>query len=382
MENEDYRLPPLGEELEEEELGSLRPDEIWWRDHSSWLGDKGYTLRQRYNPGWIPSWLGTGRPNILFEDGLSILHLGIMDAIRVSDGRYVCLKQIIPSKSLNEMEIVSFLAQIKDKRNPCVPVYETLLPPDDTSRPILVMPLGRNPFDPVFRTVGEVMHFLRQVFEGLQFLHELDIAHADCCDQNIIMDVTDMYPEGFHPLEPELSRDFQRPARHYSRTERPPRYYFIDFGFATKFGPSQARLMPHVRGGDKTVPEHLRDPLRQGFFNPFLIDVYTVGNMIRQRFLDGDPVDRRMRPGMRRLEFLSDLASDMVNDDPNKRPSMNEVVSRFTEIERNLSWFKLRSRPISRTETSAKTTFFEDVKHFFWTVGLILRGIPALPSIR
>jgi len=100
------------------------------------------------------------------------------------------------------------------------------------------------------------------------------------------MDVADMYPEGFHPLKPELSRDFQRPARYYSRTERPPRYYFIDFGFAVKFDLSGARLMPHVRGGDKTVPEHLRDPLRKGYFNPFLIDVYTIGNMVRQRFLD------------------------------------------------------------------------------------------------
>jgi len=104
-----------------------------------------------------------------------------MDATRVSDGRYVCLKKIVPSKSLDETAIISFLTHgniAKDKRNPCVPVYETLLSPDDVNCPILVMPLGRNPFDPHFRTVGEVMHFLRQVFEGLQFLHELNIAHA------------------------------------------------------------------------------------------------------------------------------------------------------------------------------------------------------------
>jgi len=93
-------------------------------------------------------------------------------------------------------------------------------------------------------------------------------------------------------------------------------------------------------------------------------------------------MDRRIRPGMSRLEFLSDLVLDMVNDNPTERPTMNEVVSRFTEIEQNLSWFKLRSRPILRTETSTKTTFFEDVKHLFWTIGLILRGIPAIPSIR
>ena len=45
--------PPL-------EAGGLDEMEIrFWRDNYQWLHDRGYQLRPRYSPNWVPSWIGT-----------------------------------------------------------------------------------------------------------------------------------------------------------------------------------------------------------------------------------------------------------------------------------------------------------------------------------
>lgn len=50
----------------------LSPAEIWWRDHQLWLQKKGYMLRPRYRPGWVPSWEGKNDVNPAdCEDGIS-----------------------------------------------------------------------------------------------------------------------------------------------------------------------------------------------------------------------------------------------------------------------------------------------------------------------
>ena len=51
------------------EMGALLEHEEWWRDHQVWLQERGYMLRKRYRPGWIPSWSGTDEYPILYEDG-------------------------------------------------------------------------------------------------------------------------------------------------------------------------------------------------------------------------------------------------------------------------------------------------------------------------
>ncbi len=43
-----------------EDLGDvgaeLAPPELAWRDRQTYLESRGYLLRPRYRPGWIPSW--------------------------------------------------------------------------------------------------------------------------------------------------------------------------------------------------------------------------------------------------------------------------------------------------------------------------------------
>ena len=51
----------------------LEPGELYWRDHYDWLQQRGYMLRPRYKPDWIPSWTGTNKLPLLCEDGQGAL---------------------------------------------------------------------------------------------------------------------------------------------------------------------------------------------------------------------------------------------------------------------------------------------------------------------
>jgi hypothetical protein len=108
--------------------------------------------------------------------------------------------------------------------------------------------------------------------------HESDFC-SDISILNVMMDGS-MYPDGWHPCETEYMRDnVCVRARHFSRTERPPKYYFIDFGISRRYDPEdKAPLEPPIRGGDKTVPEFMEDIDISR--NPFQTDIYYVGNLI------------------------------------------------------------------------------------------------------
>ena len=45
------------------------PSEIFWSDHQPWLQERGYMLRPRLRPGWVPSWKGTRKFWWYCEDG-------------------------------------------------------------------------------------------------------------------------------------------------------------------------------------------------------------------------------------------------------------------------------------------------------------------------
>ena len=54
---------------------------------------------------------------------------------------------------------------------------------------------------------------------------------------------------------------------------------------------------------------------------------------------------------MRGVEFMWPLVNDMVQDDPGKRPTMDDVVERFEKIRRSLHWWTLRSRLVYRSDS-------------------------------
>lgn len=98
-----------------------------------------------------------------------------------------------------------------------------------------------------------------------------------------MLDPINLYPQSFHPVEIMLNKDCSGYAKHLTRTQRPPKYYFIDFGLSRRYDPSDTnpREVP-IWGGDKDVPEFQNS---NEACNPFPTDVFYIGNAIRKDFI-------------------------------------------------------------------------------------------------
>ena len=83
---------------------------------------------------------------------------------------------------------------------------------------------------------------------------------------------------------------------------------------------------------------------------------------------------------MQGLEFMVPLVESMVRDDPSKRPTINEVVKSFGDLQRSLPEGQLRSRMIYEVES----TFMQvtrDASHFMTrTIWDRLFYRPPIPS--
>lgn len=66
-----------------------------------------------------------------------------------------------------------------------------------------------------------------------------------------MLDPTALYLGGFHPLATDKTYDFKGNARHFTRTERPLKYYLIDFDMAKQYDPALGPPldMPIIGGG-------------------------------------------------------------------------------------------------------------------------------------
>ncbi|KAJ7450494.1 hypothetical protein B0H11DRAFT_2331022 [Mycena galericulata] len=350
----------------------LEPDEPFWHDHYKWLKELGYLLRPRYKPDWVPSWLNFKNQTSKYfvEDYQINTAMKVMDATRISDGAFVSLKPIDITIHPDEIPIGLWFSQepqASDPSNRCVPILEVLDVPDDPKTRIIVMPLLSHYDKPRFDTVGE---------GGLQYMHRNNVAHRDCNPLNIMMDALPLYPTPYHPVEQRKRRDYKGNVSHLTRTQRPVKYYLIDFGLSRKYPPGVcAPLEPIIFGGDKTVPEFRIRP--DGGFalecDPFPTDVYYIGNLIRTDFNEGSRFARR-RLG---FEFLRPLMTDMIQDDPALRPTMDEVVQRFEELVRGLSSRKLRSHVAKLKDP---LNFYYAVAHWSRKIGFIIKSTPPIPS--
>ena len=123
-----------------------------------------------------------------------------------------------------------------------------------------------------------------------QCLHLLSIASPNKCFRdlsalNILFDERgQMYPRGFHPLLQVAEADFSRPANPNRRREaKDIKYIFIDFGISSRFNSLEERYLVYgCMAQDPTIPE------LSGIvpYNPFAIDVYTLGNVYREELLE------------------------------------------------------------------------------------------------
>ena len=71
--------------------------------------------------------------------------------------------------------------------------------------------------------------------------------------------------------------------------------------------------------------------------------------------------------------------TDMVQNDPTKRPIMDDVVNRLSEIRSKLSTWKLRSRIARKNELWAVTAW-RSARHWYRTVGYVLGRKSAIPE--
>ena len=69
----------------------------------------------------------------------------------------------------------------------------------------------------------------------------------------------------------------------------------------------------------------------------------------------------------------------MVQEDPGKRPNMDEVVSRFSEIKKTLGTWKLRSR-ITRRDEIWLVAAWRSVSHWYKTMGYVIANKAAIPE--
>ncbi|KAJ3760686.1 kinase-like domain-containing protein [Lentinula raphanica] len=371
----DQVIGPLQRALPPFDANGLSLNDKWWIKHFEYFKEHGYMMRPRYRPGWKPSYDPEDvLEEVDAEDGQEMIHTDVMDALRVSDSLVVALKRV--KISTGEARIATLFSNDihnLDPRNHCVRLLEVLPVPNEDDKKFLVMVWMRPIMDPRFCTVGEGVQFFREMIEGLQYMHENNVAHRDCSLNNVAMEANSMYIRPYHPIEPRKRYDWSGRALHYSRTRRPPRYYFIDFGQSRIYEPSQSRPPEYaLKSGGYTPPEGL-----EGIpCDPFATDVYLLGNLIRTSFLDGDP--RLHKPRVSGFEFLRPLVIDMIADDPSKRPTMDEVSSRFSQIVDELSWWKLRSRAIKQNENPFSKPF-RAVYHIFWTCSMLVLQKPAIP---
>ncbi|KAI0790924.1 hypothetical protein C8Q75DRAFT_758494, partial [Abortiporus biennis] len=154
----------------------------------------------------------------------------IIDATRISDGRIVILKRIRASRNPYELEITRFLSSksASDPRNHCIPLYDAMEVPDmhgESAEYILVLRLLCDCDDPPMQIVGEFVDFLTQIIEGVQYMHEQNVAHRDIMVMNTMMDPNPMFPDLFHPQAPKFTKDIRHFAKYFSKTVKPPRYY-------------------------------------------------------------------------------------------------------------------------------------------------------------
>jgi hypothetical protein len=88
-----------------------------------------------------------------------------------------------------------------------------------------------------------------------------------------------------HAYDRTKKRDFSGHVKiRSSRTLTPIRYYLVDFGLSRRYNPEDGPPLALPRwGGDKSVPEFVAADTP---CNPFPVDVYCLGNAIRQYFLE------------------------------------------------------------------------------------------------
>lgn len=98
-----------------------------------------------------------------------------------------------------------------------------------------------------------------------------------------MFDSSPIYPEGHHPQAESFLPDFVTVAPRLTRTAAGGvKYYFVDYGISSYHPPDAPKLALGLAGRDEDVPE-LSDTVP---YDPFKVDVFTIGNVFKQEFYE------------------------------------------------------------------------------------------------
>ncbi|KAF9005495.1 kinase-like domain-containing protein, partial [Cyathus striatus] len=310
------------------------------------------------------------------EDNLNPLEGSLIDVVREVDGLQVMLKRVYIQDHPTEVAIATLFSTeplASDPRNHCVQVYDILQLPEDDDSVLLVMPFLLKLDEPPFVSLEEILELIRQLLGGLRFMHQQNVAHCDVKRDNMMSDTLQLFRILPHPVT--MGVNFTRtgkPKLASTRLQKSVKHYFVDFGLSQLHPTGSSRLQyPGYGGNWLSVPEFQKRKSTE-LCDPFAVDVYCMGDFMRTRFRTGEPHTAAFRG----LEFLDNLIANWGSllplfvcisdpkcivavharnfDDPKKRPTMDQVVERFSRIVEDLSTWKLMSRASTVEETQSE----------------------------
>ncbi|KAG8683192.1 hypothetical protein FRC08_014475 [Ceratobasidium sp. 394] len=299
--------------------GCLSEAERKWVHYQPYLYKKGYQLRPRYRPGWVPSWQLANARNVspmLCEDSFDCLPFVELDAVRRSDNQQVIIKMILPGRRIREpeeelgiLQHFSSLELARAQNKPVINCLESFDIPDVRGGKFVVMPLLIPHTVGQFHHLGELREIINQALLGLMFLHEHRVAHCNIAGCTLMM-TPNVFKERMHPQIPQMTADFSRMLPPSRRAEASPQYYWVDFGSAVRMTDTNNRHVVPYRDAVIPVPEH-----SEATYDPFQADIYQLGALIQINFVKE----------YRELEFLRSITKRMTEDDPAKRITLKEA---------------------------------------------------------
>ncbi|CEL61116.1 hypothetical protein RSOLAG1IB_09767 [Rhizoctonia solani AG-1 IB] len=144
-----------------------------WVSFQPYLLSKGYQLRPRYRPDWVPSWkVDTTRHPSDCEDSKDSMPVRVLDAIRTKDDLQVIIKMLVPrqGEGQSELAVLEYFSSPELKGHPdnhVVRLLDSFPIPGKESGHFIVMPLLGEFRDPPFKTIAEIHDFLQQIFKAI-----------------------------------------------------------------------------------------------------------------------------------------------------------------------------------------------------------------------
>jgi serine/threonine protein kinase len=210
---------------------------------------------------------------------LQFRHLApIMD--RTSGKLIGCLKFVKDGAKEGEIEILQYFAALRSEFNHSVRPFAIW---SVTGGSIIAMPAAGDSLTSLTDLDARLWSLTIQLFEGVQFMHDHNVAHMDLKPDNILVPST------------------------YGRLT------IVDFGLSVRLR-NKAELLQGRAGTEGYIAPEVGNTK----FSPIRADLWSVGKVVKELCMLCRPSASRDR--------LSSVSELLLNDDPSKRPMMSEVL--------------------------------------------------------